>query len=139
MGHSNKLYVGELHYLKSLLHLQKGQAPVSSTALAIDVGVAPPTVTAMLKQLSKKGLADYTPYQGAKLTQKGRTAALSLEHKYTLARKLLTEILALPEELVHEEACMLEHAMSDTLAQHLEQLLTHSSEMKKEPARVTAR
>ena len=65
--------------------------------------------------LSESGLAEYTPYEGARLTDAGRTLALRVLRRHRLIERLLYDALQFPWDEVHEEAERLEHAISDRL------------------------
>ena len=57
------------------------------------------------------------------LTDTGRDYATSVLRRHRLAECLLVDVLKVPWAEVHEEACRLEHAISDNLEQHLVKLL----------------
>ena len=48
--------------------------------------------------------------------------------KHRLAERLLTDVIGLDWELVHEEACRWEHVMSETVERRLLELLDHPTE-----------
>jgi DtxR family transcriptional regulator, Mn-dependent transcriptional regulator len=64
-------------YLKAL-HTFEQEGKVSTQALADHLGVAPASVTQMLKKLAEMALVTHAPYQGATLTDAGRKIALEL-------------------------------------------------------------
>ena len=64
-------------YLKHIL-LAEERAPearVSMGQIATALGVAPGTVTAMMKTLADGGLVEYEPYSGVRLSAPGRQLA----------------------------------------------------------------
>jgi DtxR family Mn-dependent transcriptional regulator len=90
--------------------------------LADVMGVSSPTVTSTLKRLSARGLVN-RPGGAVKLTAAGRAEALSIIRRHRLAERLLVDVLGMPWEDVHEEACRLEHALSPKVQSALETYL----------------
>src|SRR5919204_87346 len=100
-------------YLKQIYNLQAESGRVETSALAERVGVAAPSVTAMLKKLTALGLVEHEPYRGAHLTRTGEKAAIEVIRHHRLLEQYLSETLGLPIEDVHAEAERLEHALSE--------------------------
>lgn len=110
-------------YLKSILSLEQGQAPgdlVGMGEIATAVGVAPGTVTSMMKSLEKDALVTYAPYAGVRLTEQGRSLALHVLRRHRLIELFLVDVLGLDWSEVHEEAERLEHAISDKLIDRID-------------------
>lgn len=91
--------------------------------LAAEVHVSPGTVTAMLKALSQQGLATYTPYEGVRLTEAGRSLALAVVRRHRLLELFLARSLGLEWDEVHEHAEQMEHVVSDRLLERMDALL----------------
>jgi DtxR family Mn-dependent transcriptional regulator len=89
------------------------------------LAVTPGTATAMLKNLSQNGLADYEPRRGARLTDKGRTLALRVLRKHRILELYLVDVLGLDWSAVHEEAERLEHAISERVLEKMDARLGH--------------
>ncbi|MFO7768819.1 MAG: metal-dependent transcriptional regulator [bacterium] len=111
-------------YLKAIRALGR-QGRASTKELAERLEVAPPSVSGMLKRLKEMGLVDHTPYQGAVLTRRGEREALRLVRRHRLIETFLVEHLGFAWEEVHEEAEVLEHAVSDRFVDRLDELLGH--------------
>jgi DtxR family Mn-dependent transcriptional regulator len=79
------------------------------------MGVAPPSVTGMLKKLAGLGLVEHERYRGAVLTETGRRAAIELTRHHRLLEMYLAKNLGLGIDAVHAEADRLEHALSEEL------------------------
>ncbi len=113
-------------YLKAILvaeqRLSHGEL-VSMGQVAAALGVAPGTVTSMVKTLRKGGLVTYEPYSGVRLTGEGRQLGLHVLRRHRLIELFLVEVLGLDWSEVHEEAELLEHAMSDKLVDRIDNLL----------------
>ena len=67
----------------------------------------------MIKRLAGEGLIEYEPYKGAILTGKGTALAQKIVRKHRLLERFLQDFLGLKREKVHDEACKLEHDLSD--------------------------
>jgi DtxR family transcriptional regulator, Mn-dependent transcriptional regulator len=112
-------------YLKAAYHLGVDGAPVATNDLASWVGVAAPSVTAMLKRLAADGLVDHHRYHGVRLTPAGEAAALRVIRRHRLTETFLRQVLNVPWDEVHDEAEILEHAISDRLEDRIDALLGH--------------
>jgi len=103
-------------YAKSIFALESRTAePVSTNALAERLGITPGSVSAMLKRLDELGLITHLPYRGVRLTSDGRLIALEVIRHHRLLESYLNEALGMPWDMVHAEAEILEHVLSDEL------------------------
>jgi DtxR family Mn-dependent transcriptional regulator len=111
-------------YLKVILHAQgPGEDLVSMGRVAADLGVAPGTVTAMVKTLADSGLVVYEPYSGVRLSPAGRQLAAHVLRRHRLIELFLVEVLGLDWSEVHAEAEQLEHAVSDRIIERIDEML----------------
>lgn len=109
-------------YVKTIYKLQE-TGPVSTTEIAKELDVSGASVTGMLKRLSGMGLVDYNSYKGVRLTDTGEKVALEIIRFHRLLELYLKEMLDFPLEKVHEEACRLEHFISDEFIEKISGLL----------------
>ena len=100
-------------YLEVLYRNGSNGEQVSTTTLSKDLGIAPGSVTQMLKKLEDLGYIKYTPYKGAVLTHEGMKIAQKITRKHRILEKFLIDVLKIKEENVHEQACEMEHTLSD--------------------------
>jgi DtxR family Mn-dependent transcriptional regulator len=77
----------------------------------------------MVGRLAERGLLTHKPYKRIALTAKGRDQALTLIRRHRLWERFLTDVLGLPWDQVHEEACRLEHETSTLVEDGLAQFL----------------
>ena len=112
-------------YLKAIYHFNEMGLPAKTSEIASLIGVSPPSVTEMMKKLEKRGYLQYTPYRGAYLTEEGWSAAEKVVRKHRLLERFLTDILGINKEKVHEQACELEHSLSDEVEEALCRVLKH--------------
>src|SRR5919204_797110 len=107
-------------YAKAIYGLQRHEeGPITTSALAERLGVAPSSVTAMLKRLDELGLVRYEPYHGVTLTPSGERVALEVIRHHRLIEAFLAEALGMPWDRVHDEAEVLEHYISEDLERRI--------------------
>jgi DtxR family transcriptional regulator, Mn-dependent transcriptional regulator len=99
--------------------------PVSTSALADQLHVAPSTVSIMLKRLTANGLLRRTAAHPAQLTAHGAGHARDVVRRHRLLETLLEQVLGVPWDEVHAEADALEHAISDRLLDRIDAYLGH--------------
>ena len=112
-------------YLEVLYRNGSNKEQVSTTQLSKDLGIAPGSVTQMLKKLEDLGYISYTPYKGATLTDEGMRIAQKITRKHRILEKFLSDILKVKEENVHDQACEMEHTLSDEAERALCTMLHH--------------
>jgi len=114
-------------YLKAIFHEEQRSrsALVPTGRIATAMGVAPGTVTAMMKALTDSGLVGYEPYAGVQLTPAGRSLAAHVLRRHRLVELFLVRVMGMDWSEVHEQAEVLEHAVSDRLIERMDQMLGH--------------
>jgi DtxR family Mn-dependent transcriptional regulator len=110
-------------YLKEIYKLEAGGGRATTSAIAERLGVAPPSVTAMLKRLAALGLAQHERYRGVKLTRAGEQAAIAVIRRHRLLEQYLAETFGVSIDAVHAEAERLEHALSGELEAQIDAAL----------------
>ncbi|MGB7789496.1 DtxR family transcriptional regulator [Methanoregula sp.] len=100
-------------YLETIYDLESRDGSAKTTAIAKCLKIAPASVTEVLKSLSDKGFVQYEPYRGATLTEEGKKIAGTIKRKHRLLEVFLTDVLKLNREKVHDEACRMEHTISE--------------------------
>ncbi len=112
------------NYLKAILHLQgEGKGTTTVGEIARELEVTPGTVTTMMRQLSERGLVDYEPRRGLSLKPRGMTEAMKVVRRHRLIELFLVKVMGLDWSEVHEEAEILEHAISDRLLDRIDEML----------------
>ncbi len=105
-------------YAKAIWSLaQRAHEPVSTSALADRLAVSPASASAMVKRLESMGLVEHEPYHGVTLTPAGKRVALEVVRHHRLLELYLSEALGMSWDRVHEEAEVLEHAISPALSE----------------------
>lgn len=110
-------------YLKQIFKLQEREgpreAPVQTTELAHALGLTAPAVTDMAKKLAERGLVDYTPYRGLRLTPEGRREATRALRRHRIVERFLTDMLGFPWQDAHELAVQFEHELPALVEERL--------------------
>jgi len=108
-------------YLKSIYELTAVDGAASTTALAKRLSVSPASVTGMVQKLAshRPALVVYRKHRGVTLTRRGARAALEVIRHHRLLETWLVQSLGYSWDEVHGDAEKLEHAMSDSLEQHI--------------------
>jgi len=111
-------------YLEAIHELEEEGTTVIQARLAERVGHSAPSVSEMVRRLRSEG---YVAVNGRQLglTGKGRHLAESVVRKHRLAERLLTDVIGLPWEKAHLEACRWEHVISDEVEERLVEVLGH--------------
>jgi DtxR family Mn-dependent transcriptional regulator len=110
-------------YLEAIYRLEQRDGSAKTMQLASQLKVMPGSITNTVEHLEKHRLVTHEPYKGVKLTEKGRKLALKIIRRHRLAERLLTDVLHLDWSNVHDEACKLEHNLSETIVKPLEKAL----------------
>jgi len=102
-------------YLKYIFELTEGGKPASTNDLAARLGIKPGSVTGMVQKMAsaEPPLVDYLKHQGVTLTPEGEQAALEVLRHHRLLESWLVQSLGYTWDEVHEEACRLEHVISE--------------------------
>ena len=110
-------------YLETIYKLEQDVSPVTTSAVAKQLGISPASVSEMAGKLAEQGLVTREPYKGMALTAEGKHQALIVIRHHRLWERFLTDVLGLPWDQVHEEACRLEHVTSPLVEERLAQFL----------------
>jgi len=108
-------------------HTEWQPEPITTGALAARLGLAASSVTEMVKKLVAQGLVSHEPYGAVELTADGTALALRMVRRHRLIETWLVEHIGYSWDEVHDEAEVLEHAMSDRLLSAIEAQLGNPS------------
>jgi len=113
-------------YLINILRLTEHKPIAKTTELASFMDVTAASVSEMLSTLSKEGMVSYQKYKGVSLTDEGLTYARHLRRKHHIMEHFLINILEADKLTAHEEACRMEHVLSDKSAKKMCQITGYS-------------
>ncbi len=115
-------------YLETIYREKEKGKLARTKTLAMELKISPASASEMLQKLAKNGLINYKPYKPISLTKKGEKIGRRITEKHRLIEKFLTLIGI--RKNVHEEACVLEHAVSDNVEKALKKQLVEKKVMK---------
>jgi DtxR family transcriptional regulator, Mn-dependent transcriptional regulator len=108
-------------YLKVIWTAQEwSREKVSTKMLAEKIGVSASTASESIRKLAEQGLVDHAKYGAVTLTESGRQAALAMVRRHRLLETFLVNELGYAWDEVHDEAEVLEHAVSDRLVARID-------------------
>ena len=122
----SELSVSTQNYLKAIWSLEEWtEAPATASALAERMGLRVSSVSDGLKRLAAADLIDHQRYGAIELTPLGRTYAVAMIRRHRLIETFLVETLGYTWDRVHDEAEVLEHAVSDFMIERIDAILDH--------------
>lgn len=117
----NELTAVAQDYLKVIWNAQEWSLEkVSTKMLAEKIGVSASTASESIRKLAEQGLVDHEKYGAVTLTESGRRAALAMVRRHRLLEAFLVKELGYSWDEVHDEAEVLEHAVSDRLVARID-------------------
>ena len=106
-------------------HTEWQSEPITTNALAARLGLAASSVTEMIKKLVAQGLAEHERYGAITLTTDGTALALRVLRRHRIVETWLVQTHGYRWDEVHDEAEVLEHALSDRLLDAIDEQLGH--------------
>ncbi len=110
-------------YLRTVYELVEEGVPPLRARIAERLRQSGPTVSQTVGRMERDGLLSVHPDRRIELTEAGWALATRVMRKHRLAERLLTDMIGLDWELVHEEACRWEHVISDQVERRLVEIL----------------
>ncbi|WP_145754679.1 metal-dependent transcriptional regulator [Micromonospora sp. CPM1] len=110
-------------YLRTILELEEEGVPPLRARIAERLKQSGPTVSQTVARMERDGLLTVEGDRHLTLTPQGRNTAVSVMRKHRLAELLLVNVIGMPYEEAHEEACRWEHVMSDAVEKRVFDLL----------------
>ena len=96
-----------------------GEDSVRSVDVSERLNVTKASVNKALSALKDGGFVDQTRYGRVELTEEGKTYAAEVWGRHSMLRSFLTVELGVDEEVADEEACLMEHALSQDTSRRL--------------------
>ncbi|MGV0792355.1 iron dependent repressor, metal binding and dimerization domain protein [Mycolicibacterium sp. XJ1819] len=110
-------------YLRTIYDLEEEGVVPLRARIAERLEQSGPTVSQTVSRMERDGLLHVAGDRHLELTEKGRSLAVAVMRKHRLAERLLVDVIGLPWEEVHAEACRWEHVMSEDVERRLVQVL----------------
>ena len=110
-------------YLRTIFELEEEGIVPLRARIAERLSQSGPTVSQTVARMERAGLVTVEGDRQLMLTDAGRTLAMRVMRKHRLAECLLVNVIGLPWEEVHVEACRWEHVISENVERRLVELL----------------
>lgn len=110
-------------YLRTVYELLEEGVPPLRARIAERLHQSGPTVSQTVARMERDGLVVVELNRTIRLTPAGARLARDVMRKHRLAECLLTEVIGLEWEKVHDEACRWEHVISVDVEQRLVEIL----------------
>jgi len=110
-------------YLRTILELEEEGVTPLRARIAERLHQSGPTVSQTVNRMERDGLVTVEGDRHLQLTDLGRSHAVAVMRKHRLAELLLVNVIGMPYEEAHDEACRWEHVMSDAVEMRVYELL----------------
>ncbi|WP_283138735.1 metal-dependent transcriptional regulator [Rhizohabitans arisaemae] len=110
-------------YLRTIYELEEEGITPLRARIAERLQQSGPTVSQTVARMERDGLVKVEGDRHLAMTDLGRVLATRVMRKHRLAECLLTQVIGMPWEDVHIEACRWEHVMSEAVESRLVTLL----------------
>jgi DtxR family Mn-dependent transcriptional regulator len=113
-------------YLKVIwTRTEWGAPPITTGELASRFGTSAANVSETVRRLAAQDLLEYVPYKPVKLTALGTSCALAMVRRHRLVETYLVRELGYTWDEVHDEAELLEHAVTERFITRIDAILGH--------------
>ena len=117
-----KLYQSGEDYLKAILLLQHKQGYVRATDIAEVMQYTKASISRAVKILRENGYIYQDAHKMIFLTEKGQQKAMQIYERHQFFIAFLIEILHVDPKIAEQDACRLEHVVSENTFQSFQQL-----------------
>ncbi len=118
MSH-DRATAAEEEYLQTVFWLKEAALPITGANIARAMQLSAPTVHEMVSRLEKDGYVSRKPDKSWEFTERGREHAEKIVRRHRLIERFLTDVLDIPWDDVHEQAELMEHAMSPLMEEKM--------------------
>lgn len=115
-------------YLRTILDLEEERIVPLRARISERLSHSGPTVSQTIARMERDGLVIVSGDRHLELTAEGRSRAIHVMRKHRLAERLLSDVIGLEWEFVHDEACRWEHVMSEQVERKILEILGHPTE-----------
>lgn len=122
-----KIHESAENYLEAILMIQKEKGSVRSIDVAHKLSFSKPSVSRAVSLLRENGYINMGRDGLLELTEEGRSIAESMYERHTFISRWLMS-LGIPEDIALEDACRMEHDISDVTFQKLKEHIEGSDQ-----------
>ncbi|AAK79437.1 Mn-dependent DtxR family transcriptional regulator [Clostridium acetobutylicum] len=117
------MYESRENYLETILILQSENGSVRSIDIAKKLDFSKPSVSRAVAILKNDKYIDIDEKGYIKLTSKGEEKAKSIYERHRLLTKFFVETAKVEKAIAEEDACRIEHIISDETFQGIKEFL----------------
>ena len=117
------MYESGENYLETILILKEKQGVVRSIDIARNLNFSKPSVSRAGGILREDGYIAEAPNGEIDLTEKGRKKAEGIYERHKLLTEFLQKVSGVGPELAEEDACKMEHIISDETFQGIKRFM----------------
>lgn len=114
-------------YLRTIFELEEEGIPPLRARIAERLGQSGPTVSQTVARMERDDLLAVEGNRRIRLSRSGRAVATRVMRRHRLAECLLVDVLGIPWEDAHLEACRWEHVVSEPVERRVLEVLGHPS------------
>lgn len=115
------------NYLETILNLERRNGIVRSIDIATELGFSKPSVSRAMSVLKKAGYIEQEAYGDITLTESGRKRAMEVYGRHQLITEFLVKTLDLDAETAEQDACRIEHIISEKTVMRMREVLGQNS------------
>lgn len=116
-------------YLEALTRITEEKREPTVKELSSMLKVSPASVSEMLRRLSSLGFVECERYGKISLTEKGKAEGGRVLRRHRVIERFL-EAIGIRKDRLHDEACVLEHAVSDDVEAALRRMVPAGAQGK---------
>lgn len=109
--------------MEAILDLERHNDEVRSVDVARALGYSKPSVNRAINLLKESGLVTQEPYSSIRLTEIGRRVAQGIRRRHNVLTAFLREVLGVDPVIAEQDACRIEHVISDESMKAIEEKL----------------
>jgi DtxR family transcriptional regulator, Mn-dependent transcriptional regulator len=114
-------------YLETISLLYDRMRIARVTDIASELGVSKPSVHAALHELENRGLILHEHYGEVFLSPEGKQASAEIRRRHSLLTTFLSEIVGVSPEIAEQDACRIEHYLSEETMERIAALAEKST------------
>ena len=110
-------------YLEIICNSSLAQEKIRAVDISRKLNISRASTTEALKKLSEKGFINYNRHEAISLTETGKKIAEKVVSKHTILQRFFEEVLNLSTEEASENACKIEHVITDNAFKQISKYL----------------
>ena len=115
-------------YLEIIFNHTCSSNKVRAVDIANNLNISRASVTEALKKLANKGYLNYEHYGSMSLTEAGLKVASNISHKHKTLHTFFEKVLELDSQEASENACRIEHVISDNALKSIEKIVKNTGD-----------